>query len=113
MKLPLSIWLSMAAALFLLAASMMVSAGSVQPPDRLTARVCAERLHVEGREVANARWGMQMSEVEALSLPFHDETPNWMRALITNWIKDAYAFKGEPSQWMAKILQECQSIAES
>ena len=97
----------------LLLSACHVHAGSVQPPDRLTARVCAERVHAEGREVAAARWTLGMSKVEALALPFHDETPNWMRALITNWIKDAYAFQGEGSQWLAKILMECQSIAES
>lgn len=101
------------AAVVLVCIAWSVFAGSVQPPDRLTASACAARVHAEGREVAMARWNLDMTRAAALALPFSDEAPNWVRSLVTGWIEDAYKFQGEPSQWLAKILHECQSIAES
>lgn len=97
----------------LLMLPMLAMAGSVEPPSGLTAKVCEERIAVDGMQIARLRWEHGWKKQQLLDIPFTDEAPDWMVALIKNWIEDAYAWEGDGMSWLRKIHKECQSIQAS
>lgn len=97
----------------LLGAAISVAyAGSskITLPHKRNQMACIYLVHNHAQAIAYYRWVVDRPEKDLLDMEFDDEMPDWTRTLITDWIKEAYAYQGTPQAWLQKLLAECDGV---
>lgn len=76
-------------------------------PQRLTAQLCIERSQTEGMMIANMRWRIHRPYESVKSIGFCEDLPQWFVRLVDEWIDSAYAWQGDPQDWLTYIAAQC------
>jgi len=69
-----------------------------QLPDRFDRTVCYWIAQNVGRTIAWARWEQDYTEAKTRAAALGQGTPDWVIALVSDWIGDAYAWRATDEQ---------------